>query len=190
VVLHNTSMYALILFLFLLLAPLFYLRVIKEQTWLEIKIKLFPKYQGHRKELLGSLALFGALLLGFVVVAGGITLVEEGSGVAINDLDKVEGIITEEFTSNALLFIGIIIVGLFVEEFFFRSFLVPRIGMILSTLVFTALHAGYGSIAEVIGVFFLGLILAYWFKRNQSLLQNYLGHLLYDILAIALYLLI
>jgi membrane protease YdiL (CAAX protease family) len=61
-------------------------------------------------------------------------------------------------------------------------------GMVPSNLVFTLLHIGYGSTAELIGVFVLGMILAYWYKRNNSLLQNYLGHLLYDFFAILFYL--
>jgi uncharacterized protein len=178
------------MFAILSLGPLFYLRVVKDKSWEEIKARLIPKYQGHRKEIIGSFALFGALLIGFVLVAGTLGFIEDTTGTEINDLDKVESVIIEEFASNAILFIGLLIIMLFAEEFFFRSFLVPRIGMILSTVIFTALHAGYGSIAELIGVFFLGLILAYWFKRNKSLLQNYMGHVLYDILAIALYLII
>jgi len=157
--------------------------------WKQIFLTLIPNYQGHKKELVGAGALLGALLLGFIIIASGIGLVETLSGLPLNDLEKVGEVILENLTASSMGFIGLLVILVFVEEFFFRSFLVPKIGIILSTIFFTILHTGYGSIAELIGVFFLGLILAYWFKRNKSIFQNYIGHLLYNLLAILLYLL-
>lgn len=179
--------YQIILTLFFLI-PLFYLRVVKKKSWSEIKQDLIPKYQGHKKEILGSFALFGALLIGFILIAMCLTLIEGNFGIPLNDMENVSTIIDAQIGTNLIGFLVLLIIVLFAEEFFFRAFLVPRIGMIFSTLIFTFFHLGYGSIAETIGVFILGLLLAYWFKKNKSLFQNYFGHLLYDFLAIALYL--
>jgi len=181
-------LYELLLVLMVLL-PILWLRFVEKKKWKKVHTNLIPKYQGHKKEIVGTLALFSALLLAFVVITSCVSIIEEASGIQINDLDKVSGIVQEDFAGGAWLFALTLIVMLFIEEFFFRAFLVPRIGMILPTILFTIAHFGYGSWMEILGVFLLGLILAYWFKKKKSLFQNYFGHLLYDILAVALYLL-
>ncbi|MEK6959456.1 MAG: CPBP family intramembrane glutamic endopeptidase [archaeon] len=173
---------------FFILGPLFYLRVVKQHSWEKIREEMLPKFGGPAKEIIGSITLFGALLIGFYLLMVGMTTFEYYSGATVNDLGKVEQIVKEDFAAASLPYLATILIVLFAEEFFFRAFLVPRVGIILSTIVFTAFHIGYGSIAEIIGVFFLGLILAYWFKKNKSLFQNYLGHVIYDAFAIALYL--
>jgi membrane protease YdiL (CAAX protease family) len=180
-----------IFFLFILvLIPLFYLRVIKEFDWKKIKEELIPKIQNPKKEFFGIIKLFLALVIFAIIISMSLGIIESISGQEINDLHKVGEVINEEIQEGWVLFGVFLIVSLFVEEFFFRSFLVKRLGMLGSTIIFTIFHIGYGSIAEIIGVFLLGLILAWWFKKHKSLIQNYFGHLLYDIIAIAIYLLI
>ncbi len=158
-----------------------------------IEKELLPKSQGLKKEVIGALALGGALILGYFVLIAAISITEETTHffgeneVVINDLEKVSEIIMRELTSNPENFLLVLVIVLFIEEFFFRAFLTTKIGIIPSTILFTIAHFGYGSIAEIIGAFFLGLILAYWFKRNNSIIQNYFGHLIYDIFAIMLY---
>ncbi len=174
-------------FQYLLLAlmiifPFFWLRVVKQNSWKEIHKILFPKFQGVKKEAIGSVILFLLLVIGFFVVLGLVSI------LGINDLANVEQVVKESVKNAPLFYFISLIPILFVEEFFFRAFLVSRIGVIPSTLLFTIAHFGYGSIAELIGVFALGLILAYWYKKNNSLIQNYFGHLLYDLFAITMYL--
>ncbi len=174
-------------FTYLLLAlmiifPFFWLRVIKKNTWKEVHEILFSKFLGVKKEAIGSLGLFVALLIGFFLIIGLVNI------LGVNDLEKVDQVIKSSIQSGAIIYFITLLPILFVEEFFFRAFLVSRIGVIPSTLLFTLAHLGYGSIAEIIGVFALGLILAYWFKKNKSLVQNYFGHVLYDLFAIVMYL--
>ena len=177
-------MESIILFLILILFPIFYHRAVKGQDWKGIREDLIGHYQGHKKEIVGSLALFGALLIGFIILNIFITL------AGFNDLELVEEVINESLSEGPVLFIVSMFFIVFAEELFFRAFLVKRTGIWISTLVFMLAHFGYGSWAELFGVFFLGLILAYWYKKRNSLFQNYMGHLLYNLLAIALYLLI
>ncbi|MFA6065402.1 MAG: CPBP family intramembrane glutamic endopeptidase [archaeon] len=174
-------------FTYLLLAlmvifPFFWLKVIKKNSWEEIHKILFPKFQGVKKELVGSLMLFVFLVIAFFLIIGLVSI------LGINDLAKVDQVVKESVQNNALIYFVSLLPILFIEEFFFRAFLVSRIGVIPSTLLFTVAHFGYGSIAEFTGVFILGLILAYWFKKNKSLIQNYFGHVLYDLFAIGVYL--
>jgi len=172
------------------LIPITWVVFKNEKTIKQALSELIPKHQGLKKEAIGSIALFGALFLGFMLISMGLTFTESLTGTNINDLEKVEEIVDNEIAYNFTAFIISLIIIVFIEEFFFRSFLVPRIGMVLSTLIFTFFHYGYGSIAELIGVFILGLILAYWFKKKESIIQNYFGHLFYNIIAVIFYILL
>ncbi len=62
------------------------------------------------------------------------------------------------------------------EETLFRGFMVPRIGILASALVFAAVHLGYASIAEFVGAFVFGLAAGYVFKRNKSLYATIVAH--------------
>ena len=177
-------MSSIILLLLLFLIPIFYERVVKEQGWGKIREDLVGKYQGHKKELVGSLALFSALIIGFLIITVVVNIAQ------FNDLELVEKVINESVSASPVFFIASMFVVVLAEEFFFRAFLVKRLGVLLSTVAFTLLHIGYGSYAELFGVFFLGLILAYWYKKKNSLLQNYAGHMLYNFFAVAMYFLI
>jgi len=183
----------LLLLAIMILFPIIYLKFIKKMSYKAIEKELFPKSQGLKKEIIGALALGSALIIGFFALIIVISAIESTASVigvqnlVINDLKKVSEIVMDELLTNPENFLLTLVIVLFIEEFFFRAFLTTRTGIIPSTILFSIAHIGYGSLAEIIGVFFLGLILAYWFKRNKSIIQNYFGHLIYDIFAIMLY---
>ncbi|MFA5764342.1 MAG: CPBP family glutamic-type intramembrane protease [archaeon] len=178
-----------LLIILFFLVPLFYYRI-RGISWEVVKEELLIHNKDWKTEIIGGVKLCGLLILGFFVIALALSLFQGVTGIAINDMDKVDSIITEEITTNLTNFLIVLAIGLFAEEFFFRAFLVKKTGPIISTIIFSIFHIGYGSISEIIGVFFLGLILAYWFTKHKSIVQNYIGHVLYDILAIMLYVLI
>ncbi len=181
-------MISIIFLLLFFIIPLFYYRVIKVISWDEIKKELLPTRKSFRIESIGSIKLFLALIIGFFLITTTIMFLEYFFSIPIIDMENVNAFVKNGFYSNAIFFITTIIITVFAEEFFFRAFLVKKMGIILSTIVFTIFHLGYESLTQTIGVFFLGLILAYWFKKNNSIIQNYFGHLLYNCLAIILYL--
>jgi len=169
------------------LIPIIHQRLIKRKSWKEVRQIILPSYQGHKKEIIGALTLFSALFLGFMLINFGLTAFDIATGTGVNDLEQVQQVVSEEIAQGLWYFILTLIIVVFVEELFFRAYLVPRIGMIPSTLIFTVAHTGYGSVAELIGVFFLGLLISYWFKRNHSIYQTYFGHLLYNFVALLFY---
>ncbi len=71
------------------------------------------------------------------------------------------------------------------EEIFFRGFAVPRIGIVLSALIFGLLHYGYGSTfgIEIIAAFIFGLLAGYVFKKTGSLYPSLTAHILVNLLA-------
>lgn len=72
------------------------------------------------------------------------------------------------------------------EEIFFRAFLVPRLGILLSAVVFGILHASYDSTfgVEIIAAILFGLIAGYVFKKTKSLYPSMIAHILINSLAI------
>ncbi|MGC8648062.1 MAG: CPBP family intramembrane glutamic endopeptidase [Candidatus Micrarchaeia archaeon] len=70
------------------------------------------------------------------------------------------------------------------EEILFRGFLVPRIGIIWSALIFSLFHISYLSISEFAAAFIFGLLAGYVFKKTDSLYATILGHALVNLLTI------
>lgn len=99
--------------------------------------------------------------------------------ISYSDLEKVQ----QAFEGVTLLQITyLFIVGGIAEEVFFRGFLVPRAGIIWSSLVFGAFHAAYGSVIEVLSAVVLGLVLAYFFKKNKTIYPNIFAHQAFNFL--------
>lgn len=84
------------------------------------------------------------------------------------------------------------------EEFTFRGYLMPRlqwlynnkyITIILSSLLFGIMHLGYGTVAQVVGPFFIGAVFAthYYLFRNIKILM--LCHFAWDLQAMLITLL-
>lgn len=72
------------------------------------------------------------------------------------------------------------------EEILFRGFMVPRIGIIASALIFGALHyMSYYSVVEVVAALMFGLASGYAFKKTNSLYPSIIGHVLINLLGVA-----
>ncbi|MBI5046872.1 CPBP family intramembrane metalloprotease [Candidatus Micrarchaeota archaeon] len=72
------------------------------------------------------------------------------------------------------------------EELLFRAFLVPRIGILFSALVFGIVHFSYGSIVEIVGVTAVGLLFGFIFKKSKSIIPTIAIHMVYNLLSIAI----
>ncbi|MFL6196174.1 MAG: CPBP family intramembrane glutamic endopeptidase [Thermoanaerobaculia bacterium] len=68
----------------------------------------------------------------------------------------------------------------FVEESFFRGFLQPRVGIVLSTLFFALAHLSYGQPFMLIGITLLSLIYGLLVKWRQNLWPAIAAHALFD----------
>ena len=73
----------------------------------------------------------------------------------------------------------------FLEEWFFRGFLVGKVGVIISSALFALGHLLYGSITEVIGAFILGVLLARYYQKTGNLWVTFIAHFLYNFVAYA-----
>ena len=75
------------------------------------------------------------------------------------------------------------------EELFFRALLVPRVGIVVSALLFGAAHLGYNSTFQIDAIFALifGLLGGYILKKTHSLYPLLAAHMLFDLMSIMLY---
>lgn len=67
-----------------------------------------------------------------------------------------------------------------VEEFFFRGFLQPRVGIGLSTALFVLAHFSYGNPFMLVGITVLSLIYALIVRWRQSIWAAIVAHALFD----------
>ncbi len=130
---------------------------------------------GLRRKALNRNTLFLALLLFLAVLA-----LEFGIGI----FQMVTGIqvptnVQQVFAGLPFYFIVFTIaVAPINEEILFRGFLVPRIGIILSALVFAGLHyISYNSISEFVAALIFGLLAGYIRNRYRSLYPSIIAHI-------------
>jgi membrane protease YdiL (CAAX protease family) len=79
----------------------------------------------------------------------------------------------------AIVFLGVL--AAVVEETLFRGALLPRFGLIISALLFAALHTQYAVSFATLEVFVLGLGLGWLRVRSGSTLPSMLTHAGYDV---------
>jgi len=100
----------------------------------------------------------------------------------IQDLSVVE----QKITSLSIGYIlYLFVIRVFLEEWFFRGFLVNRVGVIISSILFACGHILYGSVTEIIGAFVLGVVLARFYQKTGSIWITFSAHLLYNFCALA-----
>jgi membrane protease YdiL (CAAX protease family) len=74
----------------------------------------------------------------------------------------------------------IVLSAMTVEEFFFRSWLQKRIGLIASTILFALAHFTYGNPLLLIGVTIISLVIGYTFYRTKNVLPGIIAHGVFD----------
>jgi membrane protease YdiL (CAAX protease family) len=68
----------------------------------------------------------------------------------------------------------------FFEEVFFRGFLQPRMGIVLSTILFVLAHVSYAQPLMLVGVTLLSLVFAYLVRWRQSIWAAIAAHAIFD----------
>jgi membrane protease YdiL (CAAX protease family) len=72
------------------------------------------------------------------------------------------------------------------EELFFRALLVPRIGIVFSSIAFGLVHVAYGSTVELVGAALIGVILGFIFKLSRSITPCLLIHVIYNLISVTI----
>jgi membrane protease YdiL (CAAX protease family) len=76
--------------------------------------------------------------------------------------------------------VAIILSAMTVEEFFFRSWLQTRVGLIVSTLLFALAHFTLGQPLLLIGITVISLIIGLTFYRTKNVLPGIVAHGVFD----------
>lgn len=120
----------------------------------------------------GLVAIFGVLFVLSIV----------SYYLGFNDESKV----TQKIAGLPLYILALaVIFAPITEELLFRALLVPRVGIVLSSLIFGGLHLAYGSTIEVVGVALVGIILALVYRYSKSITPCIIIHLVYNLMSIA-----
>jgi hypothetical protein len=67
-------------------------------------------------------------------------------------------------------------IGPIAEEIFFRGFLLDRLGIVVTSLLFAAAHYSYGTYTEFLAAFTAGFIFALLYLRRKSIIAPIFAH--------------
>lgn len=74
----------------------------------------------------------------------------------------------------------IVLSAMTVEEFFFRSFLQKRVGLLASTILFALAHSTYGTPLFLVGVTIISLVIGVTFYRTKNVVPGVIAHGVFD----------
>jgi membrane protease YdiL (CAAX protease family) len=130
---------------------------------------------GIKTVLVYTVAGFACLFLGMLIIGAVSHL------LGFNDQNKVADKIKDMKWYVLLMAIFMAPIS---EELFFRGYLTNKYGPIISAIIFGIVHIGYGSIIEVVGVAFVGLVFGYIFKKSGSITPGIIIHIGYNFISI------
>jgi hypothetical protein len=162
-----------------LLSPLIYSCIKKKrlkEALKQMKIERMDRIQLTKKSI--------KLVLILMAIAFLVSVASSMGGV--NDLEKVSETVKELNAVNPFLLLYYLTVRVTSEEIFFRGFLTRKTGVLVSSVAFGLAHFMYGSVIQVFGAFIAGIFLAHYFKENNNLLPNILGHMAYNAIGLIL----
>ena len=141
--------------------------------------------EDHRRIVLPLLALMGSL--GFAAVYSTIVVAVGGSSFLPPPLP--EGVLGDGL-SRILSILVIVLWGPFVEEVFFRGFLLATLvvplgavrGALLSSAIFAAAHILVGA---MIPIFITGLLLSWLYLRTRSIWPPFLMHAAQNLIVVS-----
>lgn len=166
----------------MLLSVIIYLRTWKKQSWQQLKSTLGISRKQFSAGKVGlGIALFLVILVLTVLinVLGYVTNTNISTGTAL--LLAQEPVWFYAFT---------VLISPICEEVLFRAFAVPRLGVIVSAVIFGLLHASYDSTfgVEIFAAFVFAILAGEIFKRTKSLYPSIIAHMLVNALAVAAFL--
>jgi len=100
-----------------------------------------------------------------------------GGSPTVDAIPPVMGWLAALPIGYKLIIVG---VAMTVEEAFFRGFLQPRVGLVVSSILFAFSHFSYGLPFMIVGVFTISLIIGRAFERAGDLLPCVIAHGIFD----------
>ncbi len=112
----------------------------------------------------------------------------------VNQLSPILKILKSIISQYRLFIPLIVITAGIVEEYLFRGYIQPRLELILknnflsiliTSLLFAAVHIGYGTIQNVVGPFVIGFIFSLYYWKYRNIYSLMICHILIDWLAMS-----
>ncbi|MFH0922888.1 MAG: type II CAAX endopeptidase family protein [Candidatus Micrarchaeota archaeon] len=97
------------------------------------------------------------------------------------DSEKIAVIINNQ---PMLMLIVAVTLGPIGEELLFRGYLVPRIGVVFSSVLFALFHYGYGSVSEIAAALTVGVILGLHVRKHKDVYSCIIAHAAYNAFSI------
>ena len=130
-----------------------------------------------------------AVLIGFAVGVGG-WIFTLGMALMVALILRAAGLLPEDAQPSPMVGfmaalawwkkILIVLSAMTVEEFFFRSWLQKRVGLLASTILFAVAHFTLGQPLLLIGVTTISLVIGYTFYRTKNVLPGIVAHGVFD----------
>ena len=130
-----------------------------------------------------------AVMIGFAVGVGG-WIFTLGMALMVALILRAVGLLPEDAQPSPMIGfmaamawwkkILIVLSAMTVEEFFFRSWLQKRVGLIASTLLFAVAHFTLGQPLLLIGVTTISLVIGFTFYRTKNVLPGIVAHGVFD----------
>lgn len=136
----------------------------------------------NSKGILSDAAITGKVFACLLIASFALTIILRS--LQLEDLEQVGNVVKLLVATSPLILAYLFLIRTLAEEFFFRAFLVPRVGVVGSSIVFGLSHITYGSVAEVIGAIVLGAVLAHFYRKEKNIVANYVAHVLYNAVAV------
>jgi membrane protease YdiL (CAAX protease family) len=167
---------SLALSLFLLSFPFAWLKFVKKRSFKQA----LKEFRFTSKGLLWNIAA-GIILTVFLLYPLMLAEVLILKSLGVTDIENVGRIL---LAAPIWLILVSFTLAPVAEELFFRAFLIPRFGVLGSTVLFTLAHYSYGSATELIGAFTIGLALALLFLKTRSIASVITAHIVFNLISI------
>lgn len=135
-------------------------------------------YRPSLKQVLGGIFLAAGLILAVQFIGQGIDRLWQRMGWT-----QTDNALVLELVAHALTPLGAVLTALYAgvgEELAIRGVIQPRLGILLSTLFFTGLHAPQYGWDSLLIVFALGLVMAF-VRRKTNTSTSIIVHTVYDL---------
>ncbi len=130
----------------------------------------------------------------FLVLLAGMLLIQTLLSLAgLSKKSDALSVIVNILRSNKILLVFTALTAGVVEELIVRGYIQPRlqlifkngwVSIIISSLVFGLLHYKYGTLLNIAGPFFIGLVFAFYYWKYRNIRILIACHFLWDLVAL------
>lgn len=159
---------------------------------MQIEKQKFLPWQENQLTAVEYVKSFFLIIIAIIIGAAIIKLSMQLLGSKIIDNSKLKEIVAAMKNNFALLLFTCLTAG-FTEELIFRGYLLPRLQLFfrnkyaaiaISSVLFGALHFGYGTLFQILGPIMIGLIFAIHYQKYRNIKILIFCHFFWDFMSL------